>query len=293
MKSKVKKRLINSLKIALTIALLYFVFTKINISSIRETIKQSQSIYLIPAILLFITSQVLSSFRLKLFFHADKFMISSKSNLQLYLIGMFYNFFIPGGIGGDAYKVFLLKKTFGWKTKKLLKDVLLDRLTGFIAIAVFIISMCTAIIPIDIVPALKYIALGVILVEGLLFVNWLLKKIFKTATTLYCKSLLYSIIIQSCQIISVLFILRSLTVEHCQIITYLLIFLVSSVLSILSFSGIGIREFLFLHASLALNLEPSIAVSTGLLFSFITAIVSISGLYYHFRKPQLELTTAL
>ena len=70
-------------------------------------------IYLLIASLLFLASQIISTKRLELFFKANNFHLSFYSNLKLYFIGMFYNFFIPGGIGGDAFKVYILNKNFG------------------------------------------------------------------------------------------------------------------------------------------------------------------------------------
>jgi hypothetical protein len=53
---------------------------------------------------------------------------------MLLLIGVFFNFFIPGGTGGDVVKTFfLLKETPGQKTQGLL-SVLVDRLVGLIAL---------------------------------------------------------------------------------------------------------------------------------------------------------------
>jgi glycosyltransferase 2 family protein len=36
--------------------------------------------------------------------------IPEKHIIQLYLLGIYYNLFLPGGIGGDGYKIYLLKQ---------------------------------------------------------------------------------------------------------------------------------------------------------------------------------------
>jgi uncharacterized membrane protein YbhN (UPF0104 family) len=55
----------------------------------------------------------------------------------LTLVGVFFNFFIPGGTGGDVVKVFyLLKETPGKRTAALL-SVLVDRMIGVVGLAVF------------------------------------------------------------------------------------------------------------------------------------------------------------
>ena len=87
---------------------------------------------------------------------------------------------------------------------------------------------------------------------------------------------------------SVICIIYSLDVPQ-NIMSYVLVFLVSSVLSIFSFAGIGIREFVFYEASKMLDIDSSQAVTIGLLFSIITAFVSLFGIIYHFRTPELTL----
>ncbi len=67
---------------------------------------------------------------------------------------------------------------------------------------------------------------------------------------------------------------------------YLILFLVSSVLSIFSFSGIGIRELVFYQASIIFIFDTTYLVTTGVLFSGMTAFISLFGIVFHFMKPE-------
>src|SRR5690625_7866997 len=58
---------------------------------------------------------------------------------------MFYNFFIPGGVGGDAYKTYLLSKSFDKSLKRIGKLVFVERFLGLIAIG-FILSILSLFI---------------------------------------------------------------------------------------------------------------------------------------------------
>ncbi len=49
---------------------------------------------------------------------------------------MFYNLFLPGGIGGDGYKIYLLQKNYQTGTKKIFGAVLADRISGMVALVV-------------------------------------------------------------------------------------------------------------------------------------------------------------
>ncbi|MGB7395070.1 MAG: lysylphosphatidylglycerol synthase transmembrane domain-containing protein, partial [Pricia sp.] len=125
-----RKQGVAALKILISLVLVYFVFTKVNFVEVWGILRESRPAYLALALGLFITSKVLSAFRLNLYFHQLGVKLSQKSNLKLYLLGMFYNLFLPGGIGGDAYKGYLIRKKFGVRTKKVVSVLLLDRLSG-------------------------------------------------------------------------------------------------------------------------------------------------------------------
>jgi len=286
-----KKKLLTSfLKIVLSIFLLYFVFTKISFIEIWKTVKSVKAYYLLLAVLFFILSQWVSAKRFLLFLKESGYHLSSKSNYILYLIGMFYNFFIPGGIGGDAYKIYILNKNFGWNIKKLTASVFLDRFMGLTAIGVLILILAfqmLEVLGLKSAISLGLIPLGILLIIVISF--FFSKHFFPLFINIYKKTLAYSFVIQLLQVLSVICIILSLG-DSTNFINYILIFLVSSVLSIFSFSGIGIREYVFYQASLWLGIESSTAVSIGLLFSISTAFVSLFGILYHYSNPKLILS---
>ena len=135
--ANLRKKSITALKIAFSVLLIYLVFTKVEIAEVWAVIKSANVFYLILALLFFIISKIVAAFRLNLYFRLLKIPLSHKSNLQLYLLGMFYNLFLPGGIGGDAYKGYLIKKTFDIKTKKVVSVLLLDRLSGLLLLFIY------------------------------------------------------------------------------------------------------------------------------------------------------------
>ena len=58
----------------------------------------------------------------------------------------------------------------------------------------------------------------------------------------------------------------------------------------MSFSGIGVREMIFYQAAAWFAFDSATAVSVGVLFSLITAFVSIIGIIFHFQKQELQLS---
>ena len=283
-KNKINRYLKNIGKILISVILLYFVFQKIPFREVTKLWSNINFIYLLIASLLFLASQIISTKRLELFFKANNFHLSFYSNLKLYFIGMFYNFFIPGGIGGDAFKVYILNKNFDWNAKKITSSLFNDRLSGLLAICVLILGFSFNLLEAKFFPILF-----VLLVVGFFFTYFLTKKLFSTYTTVFFKAFSYSFLVQILQVISFIFLLKSLDVTD-NFTIYAVVFLASSVLSLISFAGIGVREMLFLQASKWFSFQPEISVSASLLFTMITAFFSLFGVIFQIRKLNLKLT---
>ena len=292
MKNKnVKKIAITLLKIGVSILLFYFVVTKIKFSDIIKVISESSYGLLFLSGLFLLLSQWVSSIRLNKLFHSIEYFLSSKSNHVLYFIGMFYNFFIPGGIGGDAYKVVKLHKKFDWSAKKLSAAIFVDRFSGLTAI-----GMLMVVLMIPFVQSLKIISsnfvlysLGTVLfflipVLSLLFVQ----KLFPSFKDVYLKTIPHSLVIQSLQLVSIYCLVLNFGVVS-DLTSYLLVFLISVILSIVSFAGIGVREFVFYQAADLLHYDKDISVAIGLLFTFLTALISLVGVFFQLKKVDLKL----
>ncbi len=287
MTEKQRKKLLTALKIIVSAALIYFIFTKIDFNEVLQTLKKSKPLYLITALLLFVVSKAISAFRLNLYFHQIGANLTQKSNLSLYLLGMFYNLFLPGGIGGDAYKGYVIQKKYKPGTKKVVAVLLLDRLSGMLLI--FVYACLLAFLSSQ--PVFQgFDWLFLLAIPMSIFVFWLVnKRLFAYTLPVFWKSLSYSALVQLAQLVSVLCILRSLSL-YADILEYLFVFLVSSIVSVipLTIGGIGSREVTFLYGAKWLGLNASTSVGISFTFFLITALVSLLGVVYHVKKPELE-----
>lgn len=68
--------------------------------------------------------------------------IETKSYLcfKLTLIGVFFSFFLPGGVGGDVVKGYYVLQKFGGKKTHVIGSVLFDRLIGLFTMTIFCIT---------------------------------------------------------------------------------------------------------------------------------------------------------
>jgi uncharacterized protein (TIRG00374 family) len=133
---KLKQWLILLLKIVVSGGCLWYVIHKIDWKTSWRTIHSSNLFWLACAILLIMASKVAAAFRLNIYFKNIGAILHQKINMKLYWLGMYYNVFLPGGIGGDAYKVVMLNRTYGHPAKLLTAAVLLDRVSGVAGIGV-------------------------------------------------------------------------------------------------------------------------------------------------------------
>ena len=284
-----KNKLLTIFQVTITVFFIYYTLTKISIYKILEILKSADLLFILFASILYFLSQIISSERLWFILKDNNLIISSKENIKLYMIGIFYNFFIPGGVGGDAYKGVLMNKKFKWGLKKIYKLLILDRLIGFGVIVCLILVFSGFILDLEF--TLKFGALLGPLYTFLFIVGKVLvQKIFDNEIV-YNKAFFISHLIQILQFGSIILILISLGVTE-NYFTFIYIFLISSVLSIFSFGGIGIREYVFFTLATYTSVSPDIATSVGLIFTFSALVSSVPGLFFLMKiKSKKKLST--
>ena len=274
-----KKNLLRIFQFFLTIFFIYITLNQIDIETLWSLLENINFLYILISILLYSSSQIISSERLRLILNFNEYQISFNNNFVLYLVGIFYNFFIPGGFGGDAYKFYLMKKNYKWGFKKLLKLLVFDRLIGLgalVCLLLFIIE--NYILELNII-------ISLLSVFAALIIGFYIVKYFFNNQHIYLKSLGISLINQFLQFLTIFFIILSLGIEN-NYIEIIVVFICSSILSVFSVGGIGIREYIFMMSASFINVTPELSASIGLLFTFSASFSTIPGLVYLIKKPK-------
>ncbi len=276
MESKKIKALI---KVLLSIFLLWFVFRQIDFKEALNTIKSADIFYLFIAFIFFNLSKIVSSIRLNWYFKEINIDLEEKKNLILYYVGMFYNLFLPGGIGGDGYKAYLLKKHFSAKLSDILQSLIIDRVSGlialiFLALILYLFSDFT------------YFKILALILAFLIYpIFYIANRVYGKFLKYYKRTYLLGLLVQILQVISAYFIIKALS-ANLPIIDMLVLFLISSVVAVLpiSIGGVGVREFTFLYGAKLIGFNPSAGVAFSLLFFLITMLSSLIGfLFIHKR----------
>ncbi len=289
--ARLRKIGITLLKLVISGLLLYFISTKIDFKEVAEVLQHAKPTYIFLGLLFLVASKIIGAFRLNLYFQQLPVYITQISNLKLYLLGMFYNMFLPGGIGGDAYKGYLIKKKFSLKTKKVVSVLFLDRLSGLVLICIYICLLSLSIRNKYVADLGSFALISIPLGIGLF---WLFtQRLFSYTLPVFWKALGLSTMVQLLQLVSVLCILKSLEITTNEI-PYLFVFLISSLVSVipLTIGGIGSRELTFLYGASLLTLNESTAIGVSVLFFLMTALISLAGIYYLFKPLVLEEDTS-
>ena len=263
---------------------LYLVFRKVEIPDLKEAFYGANPVFLLIAFVCFVVSQIISSSRLNNFFKGIGLHISELYNFKIYLLGMFYNLFLPGGIGGDGYKIFLLRKKMEIKGRRLFQAIFFDRLSGLWALGL-IVSSLVIFIPKLGIP--NWIPIVVVAFGSVLY-YLVMRKFFRDYSHHFVVTHIKALLVQSMQVIAVIFLLYTLNFEG-KFSPYLFMFLVSSLVAIFPFTvgGLGAREVVFVYGAEMFGIDQHIAVLISLMFYCISALLSFSGIYFVFNPQKL------
>jgi hypothetical protein len=100
------------------------------------TLRQAHALWLVLGFLLFGAVEWVASWRWRLLLRVQDIHFSLSRVFALDLMGLFFNFFMPGGTGGDVVKIFYLLKETPGKRPAALLSVLVDRLLGLVTLTV-------------------------------------------------------------------------------------------------------------------------------------------------------------
>ena len=202
---------------------------------------------------------------------------------------MFYNLFLPGGIGGDGYKVYLLNRKYGTPVKNLLSAVFLDRINGLamLVFLMFALFLQVEISDFVVVDTRIWAWFGLFSVPLAFFTG--MRFFFKKFIGSLSFTLLYSFLVQLMQLICSYYILHGLGVSD-QIMEYLFVFLLSSIVAVLplTIGGVGARELVFIFSHSYMGIDKNTAVAFSLLFFVITATTSLTGILFRFNKEEIS-----
>lgn len=244
--------------------------------------------WLLGAFVLFNASKIVAALRLNIYQRHIGVMLTEAQNLRLYYAGMFLNLFLPGGIGGDGYKIFVLNRRQGVPVKKLVLVTLADRVSGLLCLLLLLCGLVPWV-------GLRWSFVTTAAVAGVAALCIVATMLLghRLALTLESKSLSKVIslgmTVQVLQLGCMGCLLSYVALPLAQYLPYLAVFLLSSIVAVLplSLGGLGAREVTFFYCMALLHLDPAFGVAvSGSFFLLSMASSLIGALYLRSRFSQ-------
>lgn len=285
---KAKKTAKLLIKITFTALALYLIITNADIQEIEQYIKSIELAYMIFALLILNLGQITSSFRTRYYFATEEYYFRKTYSVALYYIGMFFNRLLPGGVGGDGYMAYLLKKYHKIKILTSVRLLISSRANGllFLMVFAFIIGFFS-----DLRDKIPYWYLHMsagIIITILCYTN-LTRLILKEKTRTQIGASKYSLIIQS----TVMAASTSLLIgagAQAELVDYLMLFMVSTVATMIpiSFGGAGMREISYFYLAPLIGLDAELGIAISLVYFLLDTFSSLAGLYFWYRIESIK-----
>lgn len=269
------------LKLFFTVLAFYIIYQKVELKQVFEMMKQVNIFYLGAVLFLFNLGQITSALRQRYIFTLINVTMDKLSVIKLYYIGMFYNTFLPGGVGGDGYKVYYLKKHYDIRVKEGLASMLIDRGSGLAALfflaGILYLFSSFAIDYLDEIAVVSLIALFPLY-------YLVIKRFFKRYLEGVIVYTYQSFIVHFIQLLAAFFLVLAIGSDH--YIDFLTLFFISSVVAIIpiSFGGVGLRELTFIYGFSLLGVDQTAGVTFAFVFFLITLFSSLIGIVFRVEK---------
>lgn len=314
--ARYKKYLLLFFKLAVSSTLLYVLISKVGGRTIINNITRLDPIAFLGAVILYFVSISIASLRLGLLIPEH---LKWKDLFSMFMIGSFFNTYMPGIIGGDAVKAYYLSRKLNNesigevekdKTGRLqplgvaIAAVFMDRYIGFCAM----LCLGMTVLPFGykylqgasikfpvvwLIPSLfaAYIATGIIIFKfragerfKLLSNIYRYFNFYSSKEKKLLRAFLYSLGVQMVGVISVYVLSRglSMNVPFLSVLVFLPIIIVITTIPV-SISGIGLREGAFVYLLGTIGVPSEMAMTLSLVWFLSVMTSSLLGLFYYLR----------
>lgn len=300
-----KKISTSFLKLIVGLSMIFFIFSRIEWNEFINTIKRINPVFIYVLIILFFFPGVcLSVLKWKKLLLIHNINLPFKQLYLYYLIGTFFNNFLPSTIGGDVSRVLYLKRATN-KTSEITASIVMERLTGILAL--IFLGALSVLVNLSFVirhPLLLYVVslfFSVVIVIYLLLGNYTLKRHFHNLKFLIpfwgkvaeLFEALYNYrnhkkVLLSALIISIVFVLFGVLATYLYFLSIaievpirelILIYTLVQLIGILpiSINSIGLTEGSYIILFGLIGISSVDALTVALLGRVLLMLVSLSG----------------
>ena len=313
----IKRVLIQALKFIVSASLILLLIDRIGIHNIGDQISSVRYEWIVLALIIFTASHFLGTFQWWLILRSQRIDVDLKKVLSFYYVGIFFNNFLIGGIGGDFFRMIDIHRYSSSDTGAV-SSVFLDRFVGLLvlsAMAVFAIPWMFLYAHIPLYYRLFLLVLILCWIVALIvlynrsfarYFYWLIRRAipkslhakvrevydqihgFGKRGRVVLHVLLISVIIQSGRILMHYFVGRSLGAGLSPLYFFLIIPFVAIMASLpVSAGGIGIRESTASLLFGLVGLKSSISVPMEFMAYLVAVVASLPGFIIFITRKKI------
>jgi len=316
--TSLKQVLFTFLKICISGFLIYFLLARIGFNKLLDQLTTANIYWILSSICIFSLSNILGAIQWYMLLKSKEIKLSLWRVIKFYHVGLFFNNFLIGYVGGDAFRIYDIKKSSG-DTNGALTTVFFDRFVGFFALST--LGVLVTIIWIkrlsSHVTVYTILIVFTIWLIGFYFLfqekvakkfSWIFKLFLPKIIHIKLKEIYYELnkfrhnkllllqifviafSVQTLRILTHLFAARSVGVKLDLFYFFIFVPIIALASSLpISLGGIGVRE----QSGVTLFTQVGVLSAQVVAFEFIAYLVGIfatipGGLIFAFRKNHIK-----
>jgi len=295
-----KKYILFFIKAVFSVGLLWYLVNRTDLGLVKQEFSRVGILPFVAAVGLYLLAQLVSSFRWRFLLPSS---VSVGNLFSLYLVGGFFNNFLPTMMGGDAVKAYFLYRKIG-SGPKALASVFMDRYLGFVGLMV--VATASAVVGskwlIDTPIVEMLVILGLFLVLGSVFLwtvrwDWLgiVRSLYRPLMAykgdyrVMAKCVAVSLGVQAVAITGVMVIGRGLEIDLPWYIYFVFVpLVVAASMAPVSVSGFGVREGAMVYLFGLAGVAEHKALSLSLIWYFSVMTGNMLGAVEYLRMGQAD-----
>jgi uncharacterized membrane protein YbhN (UPF0104 family) len=281
-----------ALKLTVTVGLLAYLFSRIELASVARLMADAAWGWVVAAFFLYLALQGLCAWRWLLLARVLNLDGTWSRFVRYYYVGMFFNLFLPTGVGGDVYRCYYVARSAAdWR--RAIISVLADRGVGFGTMCAMAAIATVAFGRVHLPSWMAWaLAAGVAAVLVLIVVGWLVGRgrfaslwtsaplvleFFRRPGTLAFVAGL-SFLLQGLVVVVTIFNAMALGLDVPLVFYFILIPLIAVATMIpVSLNGLGVREGAFVFFMAQVGVPEAQALSLALLWLMVLVASSAIG----------------
>ncbi len=286
-----KKAWLLALKLTVTVGLLAYLFSRIEVGSVARLMAGAAWGWVVAGFFLYLALQGLCAWRWLLLARVLNLDGTWSRFVRYYYVGMFFNLFLPTGVGGDVYRCYYVARSASdWR--RAIISVLADRGVGFATLCAIAATATLVFGRVSLPSWMAWaLAAGVVALLALLVVGLAAKgplasiresaplvvEFFRRPGTLVFVAGL-SFVLQSLVVVVNILLATALGLDVPVVFYFILIPLIAVATMIpVSLNGLGVREGAFVFFMAQVGVPEAQALSLALLWLVILIASSAIG----------------